>query len=303
MKQQDLCMANFCEIFGFDSNGFPVSRFNVNIGEKQYPKDHVFKPGNLYGGWNIIGNIDNLVLLEYIFPDIVNICFFLPEGNAKKTFVNCHKDNPIYRFSEKQYVEEALYDGKFLIKSAIDYIRSELDSARQDNELIHTETRDSANTTITILKSGKQIKPIGDIKIQKLFQVDSYILCFSYVYDERFYTEFPGTDSCLVIRNTEEFSKRIHTWFSQHFPNFIGIDSRVSYGRKENHLGPLFSKSKQFIFQREYRFAWHPLKSNDLIDINAIASSDENYLRKIANKPITISIGNLEDIAEIKYKK
>lgn len=303
MKQQDLCIANFCEIFGFDGNGFPISRFNVKIGEEKYPENYVFKPSTLYGGWDIIGNIDNLVLLEYIPPNIVKICFFLPEGKAKKTFINCHKDQILYRFSERQYIEEALSEGKFFIRSAIDYIKSELDSARQDNELVHTETRNSKNFTITILKNGKQVKPIGDIRVQKMFPVDSYILCFSYAYDERFYSEFPGTDSCLVIKDTEEFSKRIHAWFTENFPNFIGINARVSYGRKENYLGPLFSKDKRYIFQREYRFSWHPLKPKNLIDLNAIASSDEKYLRNIANKPITIFIGNLEDIAEIRYKK
>ena len=116
----------------------------------------------------------------------------------------------LYRYSSKKWLEKSYYEGVFRLVSA-SYIEDlDNDKARQDNERKVTLNLDKNRTSITCAKTGKAIFPTSDITYEDEFLSDYYMLCLTTGNDSYFYNEFEGSDSCLTIHNTEEFSRRIY---------------------------------------------------------------------------------------------
>jgi hypothetical protein len=297
-----LYISNFCELFGFNQNEEPVGRLPIKIGSIIFPPGYVFSPGVLVDGFDIAKNIDNLVLLNYDDPNYVALHMFVPEGTAKKIFVNSQTEKKLYRFGKSTHIQEAFTEGKFLICSALEYIKKEYDEARKDNELVHSKTTSPDGVKISLGKNGQELKTIGDITFSSILPIDCYILCFSYDYDETFYEKFSEVDSCLVINDTIAFQERMLKAFSEKMPDYYGRNSRVTYSRHESTFGVLFSKQKNFIWQREYRFAWQPHVPKRQLDVLAILNSDEEKLKGHIPVPVKVSLGSLRDIATIIEK-
>jgi len=86
---------------------------------------------------------------------------------------------------------------------------------------------------------------------------------------------------CLVIHDPEQFGERIHRAAQRLLPSWAGIDAAVSYGRP-SPLGDVFSKARMHAAEKEWLFAWRPAQS------------------ALVNKPVTIIIGSIEGIAELR---
>ena len=113
-------------------------------------------------------------------------------------------------------------------------------------------------------KNNSEIKPIGDITFSNIIlPADSYILCFSYDYDEGLYHEFEGSDSCLVINDPIEFAEKIHHAFQYGMPDYSGADARVTYSKHQSHFGPLFSKPKSIFIKGNTGSRGYPIIAND----------------------------------------
>ena len=102
-------------------------------------------------------------------------------------------------------------------------------------------------------------------------------------WDDALFDAFPDADCCLVIHKAEEFGERIHRAAARMLPNWAGIDAAISYGAP-SPLGAAFTKPQQDARQREWLFAWRPINPT------------------MALSPVTIQIGNIEDIAELRRK-
>lgn len=173
--------------------------------------------------------------------------------------------------------------------------------ARRDIEAIHDTLVDTKSMTITTL-SGKEIGPISRVKLSTIFGLaNSYIYCLSYDFDEVLHDKF-DSNACLVIHNTEEFSKRLHEKMTEFLPGHTGKNQRVCYGNHQSFSGVLFSKDKHFLYQREYRYAWTPYNPTE--PINPELFVHEKYDEIIDKIPqhIDISLGSLKDICEIVKK-
>ena len=92
-----------------------------------------------------------------------------------------------------------------------------------------------------------------------------------------------GPDCCLVIHDAEQFGERIHRAAQRLLPSWAGIDAAISYG-VPSPLGDVFSKARQLAAEKEWLFAWRPSQP------------------ALVNKPVTISIGSIEGIAELRDK-
>jgi hypothetical protein len=296
-------ISNFCELFGFNNKGYPVSRLPIKIDTTIYSAGHTFKPDNLYSGFNISKHIDDLALVYYDKEKNVVLHMFVPDGKAETEFVNCSPERKIYRYGEFEHINDAYENGNFKISPALEYIKEEYDEARKDNEQIHSINLSSDRTKLTLEKNNKVIKPIGDITNHTvLVAADSYILCFSYEYDEALYDKFGKSDCCLVVNDVVEFVNRMHTTFAKEMPNYYGCNSRVTYSKHLSPFGILFTKPKRFIYQREYRFVWIPYKSNKIIEPIKLINKEFEELKKLIPEPVKISIGSLKDIASIRIK-
>lgn len=291
-------ISNFFELFGFNRDGLPESRLSIKIGSTIFPAKHVFSPGSRIEGYEISNHIDDLALVYFDEDKNLVLHMFVPEGTSKKTFINCQPEKKLYKYGKLKNLKDAYEKGTFLIHPALEFIKKEYDEARKDNELIHSKTLSSQNVTITQL-NNKRIIPTGDITSHTILPVDCYILCFSYDYDVDLYEKFANSDSCLIINDTIEFAERIHAEFTERMPDYSGVDARVSYSKHMNPHGPLFSKPKGFIYQREYRFVWIPTHPKRQINLLHIINEDLEALREIIPDPIKISLGCLEDISKI----
>ncbi|OWW20788.1 hypothetical protein AYR66_16230 [Noviherbaspirillum denitrificans] len=92
-----------------------------------------------------------------------------------------------------------------------------------------------------------------------------------------------GADCCLVINDAEQFGERIHRAAQRLLPSWAGIDAAVSYGRP-SPLGEVFSRPRDHATEKEWLFAWRPTQPT------------------LVNKPVTITIGSIEGIAELRTR-
>lgn len=298
----ELQICHFCELFGFNASLNPVGRLALTIGDTTYPPGYEFVSGNQYGYFDISKNIDNLALVYPRESNAIVLHVFVPDGKTKNALVNCTPEKILFRYSKLKYIEDMYETGHMRIASAIEYLKYESDEARQDNELIHSKLVSGSSVSITD-KDGKSIIPIGNVTFSSvMFSLDSYLLCLSYDYDERFYKWFKDADACLVIENVDEFAQRVYAAFSKAMPSHTGFNGRVTYGNHQSELGVLFSKPKEFLYQREYRFSWIPETSERIISPEIITRMDIDKLRPIIPTAIDIYAGSLKDISRIVRK-
>jgi len=299
--KDNLLICNFCELFGFNSKEYPVSRLSIKIDSHVYPAGHEFLSGTKYHGFDISNHIDDLALIYFDENQNLVLHMFVPDGTAMKKFMNLQPEKKLYRYGKAVHIKKAYETGQFLIFPALEFMKKEYDEGRRDKEVIHTRSINSDKVKITLAKNNIPIQPIGDITYSTIhLPIDSYILCFSYDYDEGLYNEFKGSDSCLIINDVVQFTERIHDSFNKVMPNYIGSNARVTYSKHLSSFGVLFSKARRYIYQREYRFAWVTInrKSSMLNPMQIINESIEE-IKKIIPKPVEINIGSLQDISNV----
>lgn len=297
MSEIQIC--NFCDLFGFNSRMNPVGRLQLKIWEKVYPPGFEFTASTTGGAIKIEKHLDDLALVYYEESGVLVLHMFVPDGTAKKIFVNCTPEKRLYRYSKLEYLKDAQKKGHFYIFPALEYIRKEYDAARKDNEMVHEKAVAPATVHITTLDKTPVV-PLGDITFSTYFlPIDSYILCCAYDYDEGLYDAFEGADACLVIHDVEEFATRLHTAFEKAMPSHVGANGRVTYGKHQSAFGVLFSKPRSYIYQREYRFSWIPEKPTRLLDPAAFINQDFDEIRAIIPAPVEVYTGSIDDISSL----
>lgn len=108
-------------------------------------------------------------------------------------------------------------------------------------------------------------------------------LSLAQVWDDMLFDQFPGSDCCLVVHDVEQFGERIHRAAAKLLPSWAGIDAAVSYGAT-SPLGAAFSKIGRHAPEQEWLFAWRPVQA------------------AMAVNPVTIRIGSIADIAELRVR-
>ena len=100
---------------------------------------------------------------------------------------------------------------------------------------------------------------------------------------------FDGADSCIVIKDVGEFTRRIEhaaaeqlsNWYFHHNP----VEYFDPYERiKNEYLNAGICKDFRFAYQREYRFLWFPQNA------------------EVADGFKLLSLGSLRDLAEVHYR-
>ncbi|RZI44309.1 hypothetical protein EGT07_02470 [Herbaspirillum sp. HC18] len=124
---------------------------------------------------------------------------------------------------------------------------------------------------------AEQIRPFGPRAANAAFLT----LSMAHGWDDNLFDVFAGADCCLVIHDAEQFGERVHRAAQRLLPNWAGIDAAISYG-VPSPLGDVFSKPRNQATEREWLFAWRPAQ------------------QALVNNAVTISIGNIESIAELR---
>jgi hypothetical protein len=297
MPEIQIC--NFCDLFGFNSRMNPVGRLEIKICNIVYPPCFEFTSSTTGGAIEIAKHLDDLALVYYEESGVLVLHMFVPDGTAKKTFVNGTPEKCLYRYSKLEYLKDAQQNGHFFIFPALEYIRKEYHAARKDNEMVHEKA--VVPESITITTSDKtQIVPVGEVTFSTHYlPIDSYIICFAYDYDEGLYDEFEGSNACLVIDDVAEFATRLHAAFEKAMPSHIGANSRVTYGKHQSAFGVLFSKLRSYCYQREYRFSWIPETPTRLLNPTAFINQNYDEIRTMIPQPVEIYTGPLDDITSL----
>lgn len=126
-----------------------------------------------------------------------------------------------------------------------------------------------------VQSAGNPILPFGPRAVQGFLT-----LSLASAWDPVLFSTFGAADCCLVIHDAEQFGERIHRAAQRLLPSWAGIDAAISYG-VPSPLGEVFSKTRQHASEKEWLFAWRPTQP------------------ALVNKPLTISIGSIEGIAEL----
>lgn len=149
-----------------------------------------------------------------------------------------------------------------------------------ERSLLQGEFRLRPPVPITPL-SDDQILPFGT---RNADAAAGYLtLSLTNAWDENLFDAFADADCCLVIHDTEQFGERIHRAAQRLLPSWAGIDAAISYG-VPSPLGAAFSKTRQYAAEKEWLFAWRPTQPT------------------LAGNPVTIRIGSIEGIAELRQR-
>lgn len=188
---------------------------------------------------------------------------------SKQSMDNYELPKLLFRYSKRKYNEEFLKKGM---------LRISLSSIYGDSTLLRSQRDQEAKMDIP--------------KSERVFETDDfYTVCFSSLYSYRMYCEF-SADSCVVIRNIEEFKKRFLKSIRIHNSDAANIRisradlSPIFYYDPLNILLPTegreiaLSKPFRFAYQHEFRVALLPSKPSQL-------------------KSFDIELGPLDDIAEL----
>src|SRR5207249_1358376 len=152
---------------------------------------------------------------------------------------------------------------------------------RTDDELRKYSFLPGRHIQVTT-QSGQEIPVIGDLR-RTVSSADYYVLCMACGYHPSLFADFKA-DSCVVIKNADEFARRMEKATMSQLPGW------------DCHYGPLqyfdpyevvrnemfhthMSKHFSFAYQMEYRFVWFHLQC---VPITAYKDLDVGSLEDIA---------------------
>jgi hypothetical protein len=167
----------------------------------------------------------------------------------------------------------------------------------KDGAALNPRTDDELNKKRSLLgersriitKDGKEIPIIGDIHETVSMPANYYALCMSTNFEPYIFEEFKDYDSCVIIKDSEQFMVRLEMCSKNIIPNCDFHYNPVEYFDpcepcKDQFFNPAMCKDFRFAYQTEYRAIWYPL--------------EDSYIKN----HIVLNLGSLEDICELYIK-
>jgi len=190
----------------------------------------------------------------------------------------------VFRYGNSQFMKPFVESGEIRISPASVYKDGLVSDPRTDDELNIHRYLTGQHTRITT-KEGTEITIIGDLHETYSIPMNYYTLCMSSDFEPQIFEEF-GYDSCVIIKDPNQFAARLEASTKSLLPNWYFHYNPVEYldpyePCKNQHLDPVMCKDFRFAYQMEYRVIWHPQDHG----------SAKDY--------IVVRIGSLEDICEL----
>lgn len=182
----------------------------------------------------------------------------------------------LFKFTKKNYVNDIL-SGKVRFKSASSYNNEGYNISIRDDELNVDHILKNLRLTT---EEGAVIPVIGD-KISASAAGDYYISCFSVTFDLKMFFLF-DYDSCVAISNGDTFVETVKTQYQKKYPNFFINFGQVEYidiYRQLKSKRPIeFRKSRDFLFEKEFRFVSFPVVSAEMLEPLQIVEIDSSRI-------------------------
>ncbi|HEX8174077.1 MAG TPA: hypothetical protein VF543_03040 [Pyrinomonadaceae bacterium] len=172
----------------------------------------------------------------------------------------------LVKLGKEEHIREALEEGKFLINPASTYGDPSLNQAIRDVELELEVQAHPSDVKMEVYDGSSgalkaPIQPVGNVTYTLRSRTNYYVYCMSAVYDYRLFDDF-GYNSCLIIKNPQEFIKRLIAGFKTVLPDWNGFAVPVTYYDPYNttvsELNVFFCKHFRFAYQKEVRVIWLP---------------------------------------------
>lgn len=192
----------------------------------------------------------------------------LPQSPPSDPIYRRHAGNPmrpkspnacdmLFKSCKSVYIESLIDRGNLRITAASEFDKLEKDKARKDNEL-SKDVFITGNSLKVTMQDGIQRPILGSLKSTTSCN-DYYIFCTSCDWDQALVNEFGG--ACAVIKNVEEFAKRLNCAAQEILDGWHFFHNPIEYyDPYETHISqdiitPCY-KDFRFAYQREYRFLW-----------------------------------------------
>ena len=197
----------------------------------------------------------------------------------------------LFKYGKQKWMENCLYSGEILLNSAQAFGETSLSIGAHDpEELIINQTIDPKTNNVKIIaeKNNQEITPIGSIKESVISKTDYYIYCLSLVgHSNKIYEAFKA-DTMIHIKEPQIFIERMYKALDQKFPNYSNLGKPITYIDESSWVSAevdvFFNKNGTYKYQKEFRFVCLP------------DDAKQNL------KPLLLSVGNIEDIADIHFK-
>lgn len=190
----------------------------------------------------------------------------------------------IFRYGNLKYMKQIVEEGRIRISPASKYKDGAIFNPRTDDELNKHLWDMGGNIKITT-QNGKEIPIIGDLKRSVSTSSNYYTLCLSCDFEPIIFEEF-NYDSCVVVKNPEEFTRRLEQETKNQLPGWYFHHNPIEYFDphapiKNQYFSATMSKDFSYAYQMEYRFLWDPLNNGN------------------AERHIEVILGPLKDICEL----
>ena len=190
----------------------------------------------------------------------------------------------LFRYGHLKYMKLIVGEGKIRISPASKYKDGYTFDPRTDDELNKHRWELGDHIKITT-QDGKEIPIIGDLKRTVSTSNDYYTLCLSCDFEPIIFEQF-NYDSCVVVKNPEEFATRLERETKRILPIWYFHRNPIEYfdpyePTKNQYFDATMCKDFSHAYQMEYRFLWHPLNNGS------------------AKDHIEVNIGPLNDICEL----
>ena len=191
----------------------------------------------------------------------------------------------LFRYGGSQFMKPFIERGEIRIRPASFYKDGPVSDHRTDDELNKKRSFPGQHSRITTME-GKGISIIGDVHETVSNGVNYYALCMSTDFEPQIFEEFSDYDSCVIIKDPEQFAARIEASSRNALPNWYFHHNPVEYfdpcePYKNQYFDPVMCKDFRFAYQMEYRVIWHPQEYG--------SAKDYIFLR----------LGSLEDICDL----
>ena len=191
------------------------------------------------------------------------------------------------KYGKPEYMTALFEEGRLRVQPASEYSKPDHNGAVRDDELALEVSLYLTTETIRDVVSNPQDVP-EDLKWKRMdFRFsrpnDFWLYCVSSSVEPRLFVDFNAA-ACVIIRDREEFRRRLLTAGVAAFPGARSRDGNAIYIDPVRPRSPRIdlpmSKHFRYAYQIEHRFVWEPARASPLA-------------------PCDLMLGSLKDISEL----
>lgn len=195
----------------------------------------------------------------------------------------------LVRYGNEKWMRLLHENGRIRIRGASFYDDPSLNRARRDKEkeiaaFVHPS---DAHRFMMPDGSDAHVPFHGAFEVALTANTDFFVYCMALACDYRLFQDFDSANSCVLIREVEQFECRLRDAVSGRLPGWKSVATDVRYFdpffTRPHQLNPYECKHFRYAYQKEYRMIWIPP-----------SGQEEDKLEYL-----DLEIGPLTDISEL----